>query len=65
MRNIRVGTGQRWRNSIRDCDGAFSFDPSKQYLVRRGVEPLRDLINWFVYRTARLARDRAIVFCPE
>lgn len=52
-------------NSIRDCDGTFGLDPSKQYLVRRGVQPLRDLINWLVYGTTRLARDRAVVFCPE
>jgi hypothetical protein len=64
MRIIRLGTGRRWRNSIRDCDGAFGLDPSKQYLVRRGVEPLRDLIDWLVYGTARLARDRAVVCCP-
>jgi hypothetical protein len=63
MSNIRLGIGRRWRNSIRDCDGAFGLDPSKQYLVCRGVEPLRDLIDWLVYGTARLARDRAVVYC--
>lgn len=64
MSNIRLGIGRRWRNSIRDGDGAFRLDPSKQHLVRRGVQPLRDLIDWLVYGTARLARDRAVVYCP-
>ena len=49
---------------IRDCNRAFGLDPSKQYSVCRGVEPLRDLIDWLVYGSTRLARDRAVVYCP-
>jgi hypothetical protein len=62
MSNTRMGTDHRWENSIRDCNGAFGLDPSKQYLVRRGVQPFRDLINWLVHGTTRLARDRAVAF---
>ncbi len=64
MSDIRPQLARMEGISIRDSDGALGFDPSKQYLVRRGVEPLRDLIHWLVYGTTRLARDRAVIFCP-
>ena len=47
---------------LRDYDGAFGLNPSKQNLVGRGAETLRDFLDGLVYGTTRLARDRAMLY---
>jgi hypothetical protein len=52
-----------WGDAIRDCDGTFGLNPRQQDLVGSGVEPPSDLVNRFVDRPTRLARDRSVLFC--
>lgn len=50
------------RSAIRDYNGTFGLDPGKQDLICRSIQPAGDLIDWLVHMTARLARDRAVVW---
>ena len=55
-----------YRFCIRDSDGTFGLDPSEQDLVCCGIESLRNLVDWPVHGTARLARYWAgsrFVYC--
>jgi hypothetical protein len=64
IRKEPVDVGE-WGDAIRDCDGTFGLNPRQQDLVGSGVEPPSDLVNRFVDRPTRLARDRSVLFVTE